>query len=108
VTLRSLKDEAALLTPIIDHAGRRPAVEGSDWRTMMAPAPLRSGREPDPVFAARFGRTRTRTRGVRLDGQAMIRANEVGDHLYRRYSFTAISRFEVPAWLAEEVRPWTS
>jgi hypothetical protein len=48
--------------------GRHAVVEDSDWRTMMALARFRPGREPDPVFAAWLGRTRP------LAGLAAIRA----------------------------------
>ena len=52
---------------LIARGGRRAVVEDSEWRTMMALARFRSGREPDPVFAAWLGRTRP------LTGLAAIR-----------------------------------
>jgi hypothetical protein len=49
------------LQKLIADGGRRAVVEDSDWRTMMALARFRSGRESDPVFAAWLGRTRPLT-----------------------------------------------
>jgi AAA ATPase domain len=52
---------AQQLQRLVEDGGRRAVVEDSDWRTMMALARFRSGREPDPVFAAWLGRTRPLT-----------------------------------------------
>jgi hypothetical protein len=49
------------LKALADDGGRHAVVEDSDWRTMMALARFRAGREPDPVFAAWLGRTRPLT-----------------------------------------------
>src|SRR5262249_19060386 len=43
---------AQQLQKLVDDGGRRAVVEDSDWRTMMGLSRFRSGREPDPVFAA--------------------------------------------------------
>ena len=56
------------LKALVDDGGRRAVIEDSDWRTRMALARFRKGREPDPVFAAWLGRTRP------LTGLAAVRA----------------------------------
>jgi hypothetical protein len=55
------------LQKLVDDGGRRAVIEDSEWRTMLALARFRAGRESDPVFAAWLGRTRP------LTGLAAIR-----------------------------------